>query len=220
MSSPFICQMANQSNQYRQLYIWEVCYRQTVTLSRPSPGELEKLSLFLIAFNSSGVTRTFLVKGRSNFFNACVVSKLLYSLETLCLRKADQAGVDAFQAQSLRKIFKIPHSMFSHISNQEVRRIAGEYRLSQTVLYRQLCYFGKIARATEESELRSLIFHARSIELRPLDGTRNVGRPRLRWESVVYAHAIAAAQTLGNLSNLIYNPNAWHAAVRIYSLPC
>lgn len=114
-------------------------------------------------------------------FKACVVSKLLYSLEAICIRKAEQSRIDGFQAQALRKIFEIPQPMLSLISNEEVRRIANEKPLTQTVLYRQLTLFGKIARASDDdSDLCQASFQPASNVLRQLDGKRKVGRPRLR----------------------------------------
>ena len=109
--------------------------------------------------------------------------------------------------------------MLSHISNEEVRRIACERPLTQTVLFRQLLVFGKIARAPETSEMRAAIFQHGSVNLKKIEGKRSAGRPRLRWDTVVSAHAIAAAGSKENLNNIICNSNLWRAAARIYSYP-
>ena len=53
-------------------------------------------------------------------YNACVVSKLLFSLECEALRKADRSRLDAFHCRCLRRILKIPPSWISHVPNNIV----------------------------------------------------------------------------------------------------
>ena len=109
--------------------------------------------------------------------------------------------------------------MLSHISNHEVRRISNEKPLTQTVLFRQLNFLAKVARAPDDSEIRCITFRPGTVELVKPEGARGRGRPRLRWETVVHAHALAAAGSASNLSNIIYNSKAWRAAARAYSYP-
>ena len=90
-------------------------------------------------------------------FNACVVTKLTYSLEALCLRQADRDKIDAFQAQCLRKIFGVPHSMISRVSNEAVRNMSRHHKISSRVLYNQLVYFDKLASASDTNLLRSYV---------------------------------------------------------------
>ena len=71
------------------------------------------------------------VKEKLRIFDACVVSKLLYGLDSLCLRQAERRRLDGAQALWLRKILRIPHSYISRIANEEVRRKAGVAPLSQ-----------------------------------------------------------------------------------------
>ena len=75
---------------------------------------------------------------KTQIFNAIVVPKAMYGLEPFLLNQAERARLDAFQAMALRGIFRIPHSMLSHISNVEVRRIAQQNPLSQRLLCHQL----------------------------------------------------------------------------------
>ena len=156
-------------------------------------------------------------------FNACVVSKLLYSLETLSFRAADWSRIDAFHAQSLRKITGIPHSMLSHISNAEVWRISAQRQLSKTLLCRQLLLFGKIAGMPDESCMRSAVFvPASCCPVQP--GRRGRGRPRLRWETTLHAHALEILDDHhGNLNQMLRevpHPNhRWKMAVSRYCFP-
>ena len=163
-------------------------------------------------------------KRKLDLFNACVVSKLLYSLETLCLRQADRDRLDAFQAQALRKIMGIPHSMLSHVSNQEVRRLSRQRPLSQTILFRQLSMFGRISAMPDDSVLRDAVFKPGSISLTLTDGKRSRGRPRLRWETVMHAHALQIVNmSNATLSSLlgqhVYNQQIWQATVKHYCFP-
>eukprot|EP00959_Pyramimonas_sp_CCMP1952_P212892 4454812-Pyramimonas_sp.AAC.1 len=90
-------------------------------------------------------------------FNACVVSKLMCSLGTLCLRQADEQNIDASQARCLRNIYGVPHSMISHMPNADVRRQTRQHRLSIVVLMRQLVVYGRIASQPDQSPLRAAV---------------------------------------------------------------
>lgn len=63
---------------------------------------------------------------------ACVVSKLLYNLDSLWLLQADLSRLDAFHVQCLRRIYNIPCSYISRISNRDVLSTAKQRTLSST----------------------------------------------------------------------------------------
>ena len=142
-------------------------------------------------------------------FNACVATKLTYSLEALCLRQADRDKLDAFQAQCLRKIFGIPRSMFSHVSNEAVRTISRQSWISLHVLSSQLVYFDKLKMAPNTSLVRSFVFQNESSDL-VVHGKRGRGRPRLQWATVVQAHAQTIQQSHGQA---VLHGEAWRRAV-------
>ena len=121
-------------------------------------------------------------------FDSCVISKLTYCLEAFCLRKADRDKIDAFQAICYRKILNIPHSMISHISNEEVRNRANSPRLSQLLLFRQLLLFGRIS-AMPNTALQATLFQTGTLDAAGLGARRRQGRPRLAWGPVVKEHA-------------------------------
>ncbi len=64
-------------------------------------------------------------------FNACAVTKLLFSLETTACTAATFARLDAFQAKCLRRILKLAQSYTSRISNEAARRREGAQPLSK-----------------------------------------------------------------------------------------
>ena len=53
-------------------------------------------------------------------YEACVQTKLLYSLHTSWFKRDELARIDAFQARCLRKILGIQHSYVSRVSNESV----------------------------------------------------------------------------------------------------
>ena len=138
-----------------------------------------------VVWRHANITR----KRKIEIFDSCIISKLLYSLEVQCLRKADMDRQDAFQARCLRRICRIPHSMISHVSNAEVTRISGQEPLSNTMLYRQLSLYGKIANRPNDDSLREAsLCNCSCLPKQPLKRCR--GRPRMRWATVMHAHAL------------------------------
>ena len=79
-------------------------------------------------------------------YEACVVSKLMYALETLWLNKAELAKLDAFHHRCLRRIAGILSSYISRIPNQTVRTTLQTQPLKNTLLKRQLLHLGSVAR--------------------------------------------------------------------------
>ena len=69
-------------------------------------------------------------KRKIEIYNACVVSKLLYGLDTLWLLQNHLQRIDAFHVKCLRRILHIPCSYRSRISNVTVLDTAGEPLLS------------------------------------------------------------------------------------------
>ena len=67
------------------------------------------------------------LKWKLNVYNAVVVTKLIYGLETLQFTEAQGRVLDTFQQRGLRKILNIPPTYIdrSH-TNADVLRIANE----------------------------------------------------------------------------------------------
>ncbi|OLP90031.1 Copia protein [Symbiodinium microadriaticum] len=108
-------------------------------------------------------------------FSACVVSRLMYSLHTAWLCKADLRKIDAFQARCLRSILDIPHSFISHVRNETVLQEAGTEKLSIIGWRRQLLLLGRIAQLPREDVMRTCIFHDGTFQPRWHDGLRKRG---------------------------------------------
>ena len=117
---------------------------------------------------------------------SCVISKLLYSLDSLWLLKAERDRLDAFHCKCLRRVLGIPHSFVSRISNSTVLAKAGSLPLSQVLQEKQIALYRNIANQPVDSLLRRLVCNP--------DGTpktwahrRGRGRPRQQWAKSVFA---------------------------------
>ena len=74
-------------------------------------------------------------------FNACVVTKLLFGLETVSCSSVSAKRLDAFPAKSLRKILHIQHSFYSRIPNATIYARTHQERLSSKFQRQQLKMF-------------------------------------------------------------------------------
>ena len=82
-------------------------------------------------------------------YYSCIVSKLLYGLQSIWLTKNLRKKVEGVHSSCLRKIAGIAHSYISHVSNKEIRCITACMPIQFTLLESQLLYFGKIARSLQ-----------------------------------------------------------------------
>ena len=150
-------------------------------------------------------------------FDACVVSKILYGLESLFLLQADRTKLDGFYAKCLRKISGIQHSMISRVSNKEVLQSFPTTPLSEQLLARQVRLYGKLVAESPSSLIRQVSLGPHGCRPKTWSSKRRVGRPRLQWTHCVYAVALAVAGgSEERMMALISSPqqNEWKRAVR------
>ena len=149
--------------------------------------------------------------------DACVVSKLMYSLESMWLLHDNRVKLDGFYASCLRKILKIPSAYLSRVTNRRVLEIAGWPILSQQLLSKQLNLYGKIYRMDGSSLVQKMTFKDDSSNAQCWGTKRRVGRPRLQWSSCVRADAVAiAAEHALDLEEVMGSKTLWEKAVRSY----
>ena len=126
------------------------------------------------------------VRGKStDIYNTCIVSRLLYGLQALWLRKAQRNQLDAFHARCLRQILRIQPSYWSRVSNQSVFDRLGAPRLTALLLEQQLLFFGKLARRPPECLVRQLVFEL-NLGIKSSDLVRRRGRPNLEWKTELF----------------------------------
>ena len=132
-------------------------------------------------------------------FNACVVTKLTYGLESAWLNKLECRRLDAYQNRCLRKICKVGPSYYSRVSNEEVLRLSGQTPLSHRLLMQQLHLYGRIARLPNEDPVRKSVLNTGDIQPKTAQFRRRQGRPRKCWARQVFNFALKAAQGLPEL---------------------
>ena len=144
-------------------------------------------------------------------FEACVVARLTYGLQTAWLPRVIRRRLDGFQARCLRRICRILPSVLSHVSNADVRARAGSQRLSTSVRMQQLMLAGRYMAAPEDAPARVAML--RTAEGHLLAGVRRQGRPRTTWAADVLAEAVALAGSEDQLRALAAQPALWRRAV-------
>ena len=117
-------------------------------------------------------------------YQSCIVSKILYSLESLWLLQTDRARIDAFHYQCLRRILGIPPSFVSRVSNVDVLHMAGQPAMSTVLETRQKSLFVKIQGLPQSDFLKQLVCNEDG-EAINWSRTRQRGRPRQMWAQSV-----------------------------------
>ena len=90
-------------------------------------------------------------------FNACILSRAVYGLQTAWMNKAERRRIDGFPTRCLREILRIPHAYYSQISNDAIFQQAGAKPLSRQVLEQRLIYLHKVANLPSSSPIRASI---------------------------------------------------------------
>ena len=154
-------------------------------------------------------------------FQSLVTSKVMYSLNSAWLNKAERRQLDGFQARCLRSILHIPSAYISRVPNRDVLLRANQEPYTTQLLKQQLLWFGKIGRASNSNLLRRLTFQDGCLRPATDACARAVGRPRNEWAKCLmktigphFASKEAAMQS-------IREPAAWRKFVADYvsSLP-
>ena len=164
-------------------------------------------------WNHTNISR----KRKYRIYEACVLSKLLYGLQTMWLTKAQRQKLDGFHARCLRRICAIKHAYYSRVSNAAVFQIIGSCPLSAILLERQLKYFGKLYRMPSADIRRRTVFQTDSAELIGSKFKRGRGRPRLKWATELLKHATQIADSSSNsLVELLQNEMLWEKTCHDY----
>ena len=122
--------------------------------------------------------------------NACITSKVLYSLESLWPLKVDCTRLNAFQCYCLRRILRIPPSYVSRVSNLRVLERACQTQYSDLLQQRQIRLYQKVQSMPVESMLRRLVCNLNGCP-KQWHYHRNRGRPQQRWAQSVFKLMIA-----------------------------
>ena len=162
-------------------------------------------------WNHTNLTRA----KKYRIYSACILSKLLYGLQTAWLTKLQRRRLDGFHARCIRKLAGIKHSFWSRVSNSEVLGLVDARPLSSYLLEHQLKYFGTLFRKADTDIGRKLVFKPSSDHLVHADFRRRRGRPRMAWAVEVRKHALEIVGEQ-NLSQAMQVHTAWRTSVRKY----
>ena len=111
------------------------------------------------------------------FYNACVLSTLLYAAECWSLTERDEARLDVFDMRCQRKILWIVWSQ--HVSKKHIRSLTKQPQLSKVIRNRRLKWFGHLLRMDNERIPKRLHLW------KPTHGRWRRGRPRTMWTNVI-----------------------------------
>ena len=114
---------------------------------------------------------------KMKFYNACVLSTLLYAAESWSLTERQEARLDAFDMRCQRKILRIVWSQ--HIPNIRIRSMTKQPQLTNILRKRRLKWFGHVLRMDKDRAPKMLYLW------KPTHGKRRRGRPRTTWRDVI-----------------------------------
>ena len=154
------------------------------------------------------------VKFKYIVFTACIIQRLLYSLEGAWLNKHLSRKLDGFYCKCLRQILKISPSFISRVSNNYILKQFHSKPLSMILLQRQLLLFGRIARMSNSAPMRHLVFLPHSLDLVKFSNRRQ-GRPRNSWASELHKHSLQIAGQ-NPLHSIILDEKTWKQRVCSY----
>lgn len=117
------------------------------------------------------------IKTKVRVYEACVLSILLYGAESWPTYRPQESRISAFHTRSLRSIIGI--SWEDRMTNEELFQLTGSGPLSSRLKFTRLRWAGHVHRMPRE-RLPHAVLHS---VLK--DGTRSVGRPRLRLKDVL-----------------------------------
>ena len=129
-------------------------------------------------------------KRKIDIYYACVVSKLMYSLCTLCLTEKQMRLLDSFHIRCLRSIAGIPFTWgatllgIERISNEQVRCQMNLLNLSDELRLQQMSLLGHILRRPPNHPARVVTFN-RFLQPQMLGGPFMKGARRIKWNDVV-----------------------------------
>ena len=148
-------------------------------------------------------------------YSSLVEAKLLYSLCTLVLSKAEKKRLDGFQNKCLRSILKIQPSYMSRISNREVIQQAMHVPATKLLERKQLLQLGKVLRCGLDHPLQQSSFIPGTLTSATSRYVRRVGRPRKEWIPEVLSMAFLLTDgSAHNLQQTVQNVHAWRDKVR------
>ena len=139
------------------------------------------------------------IKWKIRVYDAVIVAKVLYGLESIPLTKADGRKLDAFQMKGLRKILKIKNPYWSRVSNEKLLEMTNDKlklenedkplrRLSERIIDRQITLYAHVIRANEDDPMQKISIDVTGERIKA--DFRRPGHPRIKWYDTTRKHII------------------------------
>ena len=116
-------------------------------------------------------------KSKVRVYEACVLSILLYGVETLATYRPQESKLSAFHTRNLR--FILGKTWEDKMTNEELFSATGSGPLSSRLKYIRLRWAGHVNRMPSH-RIPHMLLHSVLAQ-----GTRHIGRPRLRFKDVL-----------------------------------
>ena len=136
-------------------------------------------------------------------------SKLLYSLASACLTRAQLRKLDGFQNRCIRKIIGVKPSYISRVSNKDVLTKAGHRPISELLRKRRLQLLGKVLCAPPDHPLYTACFIPGTLTPATEQFIRRVGRPAKEWVKEVSNDVILLCGSLDAAETLAQHKRFW-----------
>ena len=135
--------------------------------------------------------REHLTREKIQLYQAIVLPKLMYNLESLWINADGLCRLNAFHARCLRHICRIQPSFISKVNNEEVYERSGETLLSTFLHKVQVKLYTKIAQLPWDDIMRKLTCEPNSNRAKVWDYNRKRGRPKHQWTPSFFKLAVA-----------------------------
>lgn len=148
--------------------------------------------------------RTVGLRAKVTFYEASVLSTLLYGAHSWALTAGQEQRLAAFHMRSLRRLLGL--SLRDHVPNEVVLARCGQAPLPELLRVQRLLWLGHCWRMTDERLPKMLLFGR-------LEGKRPRGRPPQRWREDVVREDLEQLK-IRSWAGLATDRAAWAAAAK------
>ena len=146
------------------------------------------------------------IKTKSAVYRAIVLSALLYGVESWVVYRATAHKLSVYMMRQLRQIVNI--SWWQYISNAKILEMTALLSIYDILIGRCLRWTGHVNRL-ENTRLPKLILYSQLTE-----GTRGIGRPKLRYKDTIKRNLKDRKIPLGSWQRLSKDRGGWRQLIR------
>jgi len=146
------------------------------------------------------------IRVKCKVYRAIVLSSLLYGAETWTIYRSQVLRLQAYMMRQLRDIMGIHWSDF--ITNEQVLRRAGLPSMENVLIEKNLRWLGHVHRMDRGRLPRQLLYS------QLCSGSRNQGRPRLRYKDVAKRNIKRRGIDLDSWQSLAQARTSWRGMIK------